>query len=1538
MAASSSTSSSAANTVSRDDEQFVKKFPGGMAYPTGGELLPDPESGRIQPNLHGMTDAWMDSGIPQTHPAAARARIRLAMESNHAQITAATASASAAAASIPPRRPKKYDFDDDDDDDDQPPKLLAKQNQKNDDDDEDTDDDGSGSEDEEEMRRQDADPLYDYMERQNCICIVIPLDKLMASARCLRHVDESNEANVAWLANLMIVSHLVQFPDYCLGNAEKRVSEDSARRYFSGPVRAENGTTPYRDTPRTEVCVEVIKNNEKITVAYRYWFYLCDKEMDLFVGLESLIRLNLAKYENPKTRGSLMKLAGVWNRPYTLRYKSVFVDTYADVYKTIQAESKASMYHTSQPYLTKDEIEAKAKAEKAAAAASAAAAAASKKSDDDFDENGAHAQKRKRWNADEFASDDDDDDDDDEDDAMQDGHQQQQQQQSKNPQNNDASPARNIAVAPMNASNNNNNKAARAPDKDKRRNAANPYVVYAPRYTVEVATRLCAPDAKSKYCNLKNYVYTNALGFRRWCFPKGAEVYRLNVAEVGSKELCCLMFPNLVPEHWPLSETHPKTEVMNHQRGLRALVNLLDVVNGEFAADGAYELFREAAWNKMRASTTPDEYDAWLTTKSNPVVPKGVREWRKDPTEYEAMQRMMATSCDADKARARFFDEQIKRGKTFMDYQIWEIVDRAAGPFANLVQWFMIQLEEKTNCHFLHSYVLVAWICSQTMSDMSFEALRNHLFLSGEASSGKSWLLRLIEKMLCPGVVLNVTTITERTFTTEGEIRNRLLSFDETPPSVLGQDESGRQDGTGNAIIKAMISTCKVTTLSINVENGRRKQTFTTLDVRSAFMGAYNTSSAEAAPPMRARLMMFEVMYVHRPGKNAVDRLEDVKTVQAVSATPEAEKLYDTMRWMSYFIDQVNKHIDCGKLPPVDMRIAESYFPEWAAKCKALGFVSDENRDSLKFYGFVRQLVKFDAVAQAFFWPGSRPNPETNKDLQDLISAHRESQKRGFSLGEIQRVEPFLTCTDEHAIWALGALMPMLIDVNESVGIVALLQQHKILPGKHHDVLARADIPRPLTDAKKDWNYVKVELKIGQLPVLYQQEQALKQLMYNALPKDVKQSEGSLLAYIRELTKRTCEVKKRDDKGELIQKLGDDKNPIILETITTYKVIEVVVDENGKKTEKTEKIETPIYDYETVELPIMKFDGPNVRILEEWAIAVADPGYYTDMMNEIVRFIQHMATPDMFVLMGITHIKTPDPEKMAPHIFRALRLQANPQKPRPIARNKLLDKNVPTRYIQSDFNHAMTSLRLHALGIVERTQDVAPPHNRGSWWQQVKEAADAENAKAKLGMSTSTKTKELVELASQGDLFTGKFYDDWCNETAMKIRFYEQRADWADMLLVAKRVFPKEEHEAIDKLPEAQLKTKLYAAMQAVLPPMPKPTERQITAQKIADDFKTLTLKNFTTKQTPRQHQPDVQPHNPEQSPSHQKDKTQSQQKQQQQASSSADTKAEASSQPRKQHQGQKHGASSAAAASTTTAATTTSSSSFLGSMPKSIF
>jgi hypothetical protein len=364
------------------------------------------------------------------------------------------------------------------------------------------------------------------------------------------------------------------------------------------------------------------------------------------------------------------------------------------------------------------------------------------------------------------------------------------------------------------------------------------------------------------------------------------------------------------------------------------------------------------------------------------------------------------------------------------------ITDKVLSSFGNFITDTMMGFENILRISTTHTTLLRCLVNSLDAYRYEFN-LHNNILLVGAGATGKSHILEMLEKvLLVSDTVTKVSHLTDKAMTGDTDQNDMICTFHEMPAVLSGQDNKPGQggDGTGGNLIKDMMTSCKVETQSIYVEDGRRI-TFSSSSERVSVLIMASNMEFDRIPEALSTRMTFIQVDMNERSKFSINDMtssvDGVKGGEYFNMGVEDERYLRKWKVRQIILNMVEKMIYVGALEDVNIRVFETVQLKMTAYMKSHDIMQRIGNDrSIKFLKrFARTITILHAIDKFVSDPTS-----VGYDPEGVI-------KFGSSdaFEKLLKIQPYLFCTEEMALFTLTLNADQLIQVHHFRAIEIIL-------------------------------------------------------------------------------------------------------------------------------------------------------------------------------------------------------------------------------------------------------------------------------------------------------------------------------------------------------------------------------------------------------------------------------------------------------------------------------------------------------------------
>jgi hypothetical protein len=373
------------------------------------------------------------------------------------------------------------------------------------------------------------------------------------------------------------------------------------------------------------------------------------------------------------------------------------------------------------------------------------------------------------------------------------------------------------------------------------------------------------------------------------------------------------------------------------------------------------------------------------------------------------------------------------------------IVDPQMSTFGNMMADTMLGFENILRISTTHAILLRLIVNSLDAYRYEFN-LHNNILLVGAGATGKSHLLEQLEKFLfLDGTVTKVSHLTDKAMTVDTDANDAILTFHEMPQVLMGTDKNSGDTGSG--LIKDLMTSCKVDTYSIHVDDGRRFATKCSSERVSVILMASNEPRDLIPEALATRMQCIQVNTNTRQKFSINDMTSSIDGVRGGDYFQKSANDIDfERRWKitQIMVNMVEKAIYTGSLEDVNICVFDTLQLKMTDYMKNHDELMQKNGNDreIKFMKrFARTLTIIHAV-----------NKFANDPLSpgfDPYGKVRLGSPESFDT--LLHIQPYLFCTEEIAMFTLTLNADQLIQVHhfQTMEVVLALVEKTLVKSGH---------------------------------------------------------------------------------------------------------------------------------------------------------------------------------------------------------------------------------------------------------------------------------------------------------------------------------------------------------------------------------------------------------------------------------------------------------------------------------------------------------
>ena len=362
--------------------------------------------------------------------------------------------------------------------------------------------------------------------------------------------------------------------------------------------------------------------------------------------------------------------------------------------------------------------------------------------------------------------------------------------------------------------------------------------------------------------------------------------------------------------------------------------------------------------------------------------------------------------------------------------------DNLMSSFANMIVQFYDGVKDLfwLNEGEILNGVMRAVLCRNTSLHLVFD-MKCNLILWGGPGSGKSMMLHCAEQMAAPGHVLNLTHMTEHTFTTDENICYVWIVMEEGEAAILGIDKKSGKEVAGDAILKNILALGLAISMMCQIVDTRRKRIKSVSILMAAFAVCNNYILPPETNPMQSRFLR-DVISVHQQvASTALLAAEENDGCLRTDEDTREEQLckYRVWHWDCHVVERMIG----GVFDDVNMTVFNTRMPlfsQWMeTRCKI------PVRKQKMFYEAARSLTIKHGVYAHFY-------TEIARATHKVVMNNGRFRRRTFS--DFLGIEKHLVHTEEMFVFVMTLFQRFYLPVCEYEviqGIKAFLRGHALL-------------------------------------------------------------------------------------------------------------------------------------------------------------------------------------------------------------------------------------------------------------------------------------------------------------------------------------------------------------------------------------------------------------------------------------------------------------------------------------------------------------
>ncbi|KKM56627.1 hypothetical protein LCGC14_1551470, partial [marine sediment metagenome] len=293
--------------------------------------------------------------------------------------------------------------------------------------------------------------------------------------------------------------------------------------------------------------------------------------------------------------------------------------------------------------------------------------------------------------------------------------------------------------------------------------------------------------------------------------------------------------------------------------------------------------------------------------------------------------------------------------------------------------------------------------------------LRAHLMITGDGSTGKSYVFDTVAQMSAPGTVQAITHETMQARQTDTDNSDCTMVFHEMPGRMLGVDQYGNQTSADSFLKDRLTRSMSVTSyIAIDKDSGERATKTSVARCMNATMGASNEKAPPGDSALMQRYLRWRMTRQSRPGMTAHEQMFMPEWATDPELRPHVvhgAQLHDT------FLFFVEKAIHAGVLPDVNVDVARHVAQRVFAEMEKDAVPAPRPRLINVYLSLCRTATLWYAIHMELF---------SEMGAHHRVDA-RTGQSREFSPRMLIDVAKWFVCTRECAVHVLTLLEPVIM-------------------------------------------------------------------------------------------------------------------------------------------------------------------------------------------------------------------------------------------------------------------------------------------------------------------------------------------------------------------------------------------------------------------------------------------------------------------------------------------------------------------------------
>lgn len=461
-----------------------------------------------------------------------------------------------------------------------------------------------------------------------------------------------------------------------------------------------------------------------------------------------------------------------------------------------------------------------------------------------------------------------------------------------------------------------------------------------------------------------------------------------------------------------------------------------------------------------KGMTSFDALKAMIKRKRQTMSQAELFEWMHTPDADQRIQAVMAEDPEcptSGKCYEWYQEKRREAGKNPLSLiRVFPtLICAGLTMLGNFLSRDLYAMEKVLGVYCLHPELMLLLMVTLTAFDIDAKGdVVFSAFISGPATSGKSYLLKIIFGLLIAGTVEYVSYTTKQAMTTNENLNGMIVLNDEVSAAFT----TSNQDGADR--VKEMLSRGEIRTKMPHVtDDGQRVMVNTVTKLKCLFFGGLNWAfnCGLFQQPILSRIArMFAALYKRSDREEPV--LESVarqgnETIQRLEG-----KYVDEWRIRQFVSAVLHIWIRLGALPRINTMVPVALSARVLFVLRDAGYLLD-HRDVFRLVIACNAVCLYSAITQVFF-------------TELFFKAGTP-----FKFHHVLRCAPLMVCTREQFWVAIGKTFPLLVNpfIDRVLAILYSIIQSQ--PNKFGDVKDLAGYSYYLVDVSNSLSGFTFESK-----------------------------------------------------------------------------------------------------------------------------------------------------------------------------------------------------------------------------------------------------------------------------------------------------------------------------------------------------------------------------------------------------------------------------------------------------------------------------